>query len=86
MVYAGIGVVTLYFVYEPHRAWRRAMAVAVVAWTVTSAASHARLVDEYLNREPGGPHRVLANYLVEARHPIRACGLLDGVYHHLLYR
>ena len=66
MVYAGVGVVTLYFVYEPHRAWRRAMAAAVVAWTVTSAVSHARLVDEYLNREPGDPHRPLANYLVEA--------------------
>ena len=66
MVYAGIGVVTLYFVYEPQRAWRRVMAAAVVAWTLTSAVSHALLVDEYLNRTPGGAQRVLANYLVEA--------------------
>lgn len=66
MVYAGIGAVTLFFVYEPQRAWRRAMAAVVVAWTVTSAVSHARLLDEYLNREPGSPHRALATYLVDA--------------------
>ena len=65
MLYAGVGSVTLYFVYETGRFWRRAMVGAIAIWTVITAASHARLLDEYLRREPGYPQRALATYLVE---------------------
>jgi hypothetical protein len=65
MLYLGVGVAALYFVYETHRVWRGAMAAAIVAWTVVTAASHARLLDEYLNREPWWPQRVLATYLLD---------------------
>ncbi len=64
MLYAGVGVATLYFVYETKRVWRHAMVAALVAWTTITAVSHARLVDEYLRREPAYPQRALANYLV----------------------
>ena len=69
MLYAGVGVVALYFVYETHRVWRGAMVVAMLAWTATSVASHALLWDEYLRRQPAAPHRALATYLVD--HGIR---------------
>ena len=65
MLYVGVGVATLYFVYETERIWRRAMIVAVLAWTATSVVGHLRLLDEYLNREPGSPHRELASYLAD---------------------
>ncbi len=64
MLYVGVGVATLYFVYEPKRVWRGAMVAAVLAWTATSAASHARLWQEYLYQEPSNPHRALADYLL----------------------
>ena len=65
MLYAGVGAVALYFVYETHRVWRAAMVAVMVAWTATSVASHALLWDEYLRREPAAPHRALATYLVD---------------------
>ena len=64
MLYAGVGIATLYFVYETHRIWRGAMVAAIVAWTTITAASHVRLLDEYVRREPGYPQRALADYLV----------------------
>ena len=64
MLYVGVGVVALYFVYERHRAWRGAMIAATLVWTATSIGSHARLWDEYINRQPANPHRALADYLV----------------------
>ena len=64
MLYAGVGVATLYFVYETKRVWRHAMVAALVVWTTITAVSHARLVDEYVRREPPYPQRALANYLV----------------------
>jgi hypothetical protein len=65
MLYAGIGIVALYFVYERQRMLRGAMVAIMIAWAAISAASHASLLDEYLNREPGSPHRALATYLVD---------------------
>lgn len=65
MLYAGVGAATLYFVYETRRPWRVAMIAVIAAWTVFTGASHARLFDEYLRREPGYPQRQLADYLVE---------------------
>lgn len=67
MLYAGVGVATLFFVYETNRLWRRAMIGAIAVWTIVTAASHVRLFDEYLRREPGYPHRALASYLVDHR-------------------
>lgn len=64
MLYAGIGVVTLYFVYETRPVWRRGMVGVIAAWTLVTAVSHVRLLDEYLRREPASPHRALATYLV----------------------
>jgi hypothetical protein len=64
MLYAGVGVAALYFVYETSRAWQRAMIAVIAAWTLITAVSHARLLDEYVRREPGFPHRALATYLV----------------------
>ena len=64
MLYTGVGILTLYFVYEPRIVWRRAMAAVIVAWTVASAGSHLRLLDEYLHRQPRDPRRQLAEYLV----------------------
>jgi hypothetical protein len=65
MLYAGVGIVALYFVYERHRVLRAAMVTVVIAWTMISAASHGLLLDEYLNRRPASPHRALATYLVD---------------------
>jgi hypothetical protein len=65
MLYAGVGTVALFFVYERHPVWRRAMVTAMMAWAMISAASHVSLADEYVNRQPGSPHRALATYLVD---------------------
>ena len=65
MLYAGVGIATLYFVYETSRVWQRAMVAAIAVWTVVTAVTHVRLVDEYVRREPAYPHRALASYLVE---------------------
>jgi hypothetical protein len=69
MLYGAVGIVALYFVYERQRVWRRAMVAALIGWAAISATSHVLLFDEYLNREPGSPHRALATYLVD--HDIR---------------
>lgn len=63
-VYIGIGVVALFFIYEPRRHWRWAMTGLMVAWALLSGASHLRLLNEYLYAEPHNPRRELANYLV----------------------
>lgn len=65
LLYAGIGVVALYFVYERQRVLRGAMIAALIAWASISATSHGLLFDEYLNRQPASPHRALATYLVD---------------------
>jgi hypothetical protein len=65
MLYAGVGIVALYFVYERQAILRGAMAAVVIAWALVSAASHVSLLDEYLHRPPGSPHRALATYLVD---------------------
>ena len=65
MLYIGVGISTLYFIYETQRTLRLAMAAVIVAWTVMTAVAHGRLFEEYLNREPGGPHRALATYLAD---------------------
>lgn len=69
MVYVGVGVVALYFVYETHRLWRGAMVAVMIVWTTTSVVSHLLLWDEYLHRQPPAPHRALATYLLD--HDIR---------------
>jgi hypothetical protein len=65
MLYAGVGIVALYFAYERQRMLRRAMVAVVIAWATISAASHGLLLDEYLHRQPAAPHRALATYLVD---------------------
>jgi hypothetical protein len=65
MLYAGVGIATLFFVYETNRLWRRAMVAAIAAWALVTAAAHVRLLDEYLRREPAYPQRALATYLVD---------------------
>ena len=64
-VYIGVGIVSLYLVYETHRLWRRAIMAVMIAWASISALGHWRLIDEYVNREPAAPHRALATYLVD---------------------
>jgi hypothetical protein len=64
MVYAGVGVAALFFVYERNRLLRGMAAAVILAWAATSVASHARLLNEYLTNTPGNPYRVLADYLV----------------------
>ena len=64
-LYIGVGVVSLYLIYESHYFWRRAMIAVMIAWAAISVVGHARLLDEYINREPAGPHRALATYLVD---------------------
>lgn len=63
-VYAGIGVVVLFFIYEPRREWRWAMTGLIICWAAVSAASHLRLLNEYIYAEPQNPRRELATYLV----------------------
>ncbi len=65
MLYVGVGIVALYFIYEPKRAGRWIMTAVMIAWAAISAAGHVRLFEEYVTREPAGPHRALASYLVE---------------------
>ncbi len=69
MLYVGVGVTALYFVYESRLALRRMMVAAVLAWAAVSAFSHVQLAREYLYRTPGYPQRALASYLVD--HGIR---------------
>ena len=64
MLYLGVGVMTLYFIYETRPVPRRAMAGAMLVWAAVSAASHVRLFLDYRTDPPVGPHRQLANYLV----------------------
>jgi hypothetical protein len=64
VLYAGVGIATLFFVYETQRVWRGAMIAAIAIWTITTAVSHVRLYDEYLRHEPAYAHRQLATYLV----------------------
>lgn len=63
-LYTGVGVVALFFIYEPRRGWRWAMAGVMVTWALISASGHVRLVSEYIYREPPNPRRDLATYLV----------------------
>ena len=65
MLYTGVGIATLFFVYETQRLWRTAMIGAIALWALVTAASHVRLYDEYLRREPAFAHRELATYLVD---------------------
>jgi hypothetical protein len=65
MLYTGVGVVVMYFVYERQRVLRAAMVAVMIAWTMISATSHVLLADEYLHRTPASPHRSLATYLVD---------------------
>ena len=69
LLYAGVGIVTLYFVYERHRVLRGVMVAVMIAWATISGASHFLLFEEYLNRQPGSPHRALATYL--SSHDVR---------------
>ncbi len=63
-VYTGIGVVALFFMYEPRRGWRWSMAGLILTWALVSGAGHARLLSEYVYAEPQNPRRELATYLV----------------------
>jgi hypothetical protein len=65
MIYAGVGIATLYFVYETSRVWQGAMVAAIAAWAIVTTITHVRLLDEYVRREPAYPHRALASYLVD---------------------
>jgi hypothetical protein len=65
MLYAGVGVATLYFVYETRPIGRQAMTAVILAWAAFTGMTHVRLLDEYIRREPGYPHRALATYLVD---------------------
>jgi hypothetical protein len=64
MLYAGVGIVALYFVYETRPVWRGAMAAVMIAWAAISVTSHVLLIEEYVDRQPPWPHRQLADYLV----------------------
>jgi hypothetical protein len=64
MLYTGVGIVALYFVYETRVGLRRAMAAVVIAWTAVAATSHARLLREFVFDEPANPRRELADFLV----------------------
>lgn len=65
MLYAGIGITALYFVYETQRLWRGAMVAVIVAWSAITAVNHGRLYAEYLGDAPPYAHRQLATYLVD---------------------
>ena len=63
-VYAGLGVVALFFIYEPRRQWRWLLTGVMLAWTLTSVIAHVRLAREYVYDEPLNSRRELATYLV----------------------
>ena len=67
MLYVGIGVVALYFIYETRPLLKRGMVGVMLIWTAVTFASHLQLMREYLYREPRAPHRDLATYLVNER-------------------
>ena len=69
MLYLGVGVVALFFVYEPKRVWRRSMAAVMVVWALWIGTGHVQLMSEYIFREPPHPRRELVDYLVS--HGIR---------------
>jgi hypothetical protein len=62
--YTGLGVVALFFIYEPQAIWRRSMTVLVLLWALTSVSGHLRLLNEYVYHQPPNPRRELATYLV----------------------
>ncbi len=63
-LYIGVGVVTLFFVYETGRRLRQSMVAVMLLWALASGAAHVRLLNEYVYHEPQNPHRQLATYLV----------------------
>jgi hypothetical protein len=63
-LYTGVGVVALFFIFETNRILRAAMTAVVIAWGLTSATVHGRLLAEYVYNEPENPRRELATYLV----------------------
>jgi hypothetical protein len=68
-VYIGVGIAALFFAYETSRVWRRVMIGLILVWTLASATVHARLLAEYLYREPPNTRRELVTYLLD--HNIR---------------
>ena len=63
-VCVGLGIVALFFIYEPRRHWRWLLTGVVLAWTLISVAGHVRLAGEYVYDEPLNSRRELATYLV----------------------
>jgi hypothetical protein len=68
-VYIGVGIAALFFTYETSRVWRRVTIGLILFWTLASATVHARLLAEYLYREPPNTRRELVTYLLD--HNIR---------------
>ena len=64
-VYIGVGVAALFFAYETSRTLRRAMLGLILLWALASGAVHARLVAEYIYREPPNTRRALVTYLID---------------------
>jgi hypothetical protein len=63
-ILAPIGLAAAWLRLEPRRTVRQILALALAAWSVTSAIGHARLIDEYVRHTPPAPARALADYLV----------------------
>jgi hypothetical protein len=68
-LYAGVGVLALFYIYERQRVWLVCITTVMALWAAVSIGAHVGLVREYVEQQPRNVRRELANYLVD--HGIR---------------
>jgi hypothetical protein len=69
MLYAGVGALVLFYVYERSRVWVIGVSGVIGCWVAISIGAHAGLVREYVENQPRNVRRELASYLLD--HGIR---------------
>ena len=68
-LYAGVGALVLFYVYERSRVWVIGVSGVIGCWVAISIGAHAGLVREYVENQPRNVRRELASYLLD--HGIR---------------
>jgi hypothetical protein len=64
-LYAGVGVLALFFVYERRREWRWGIGAVVLTWCAVSVGAHLGLIREYTDHPPRNVRRELAASLAD---------------------
>jgi hypothetical protein len=64
-LYAGVGALVLFYVYERSRVWVIGVSAVIGCWAAISIGAHAGLVREYVENQPRNVRRELASYLLD---------------------